>query len=276
MRAAAHRSPFGDFGPSMKMAKGPRRCLCDDGAVPDTTRRSLPLEMRLDWVAEVLDSLPMTVPHRRAALLAAGGAAYQPEAPVTDYAPAIMELDDDVLEELARAAHNSAITHPNHPQYPLAEDERVRYLAEVKEVAQEVESDSDLAPADRRHVQVLVQELTRALEAAPQTGAPPVETAAKAVVGDVAVYKGLWQRLSSKPWAKRLWGVAGALIVLVSAYSSAKDLVSDAASIWLGQPLAIVAELHPPQTQSPESETGHQNDVHDAETIPEDYTDEPR
>lgn len=230
----------------------------------------------MEWVTEVLDSLPRTVPHRRAALLAAANISYRAEAPVTDYAPALMQLDDVALNELGRLAHNFAFAHPSTPEYPMAEDERARYLAEIKVVAQDVDSDEDLNPAERQHVKSLIQELTRALEAAPQAGARPVETAAKAVVGDVTVNSGLWQRISPKPWAKRLGRVAAALIMLVGVYSSGKELASDA-SAWFGQPLAIVAEQHhQQQPRMSEAETSDQNDIHVAETVPDDDTDEAR
>jgi hypothetical protein len=116
----------------------------------------------MEWVTEVLDSLPRTVPHRRAALLAAANISYRAEAPVTDYAPALMQLDDVALNELGRLAHNFAFAHPSTPEYPMAEDERARYLAEIKVVAQDVDSDEDLNPAERQHVKSLIQELTRA------------------------------------------------------------------------------------------------------------------
>ncbi|MBB1515009.1 hypothetical protein H5398_03320 [Tessaracoccus sp. MC1679] len=223
----------------------------------------------------MLDSLPRTVPHRRAALLAAGDMSYKAGSPVTDYAPGLMRLDDKVLEEVARLAHNFALAHPSIPEHPMAEDERVRYLAEIKVVAQDVESDEDLSPTERRHVKSLIQELLRALEAAPQDGARPVETAAKAVLGDVALNRGLWQRLSPKPWMKRLGRIAVALSMLVSFYSDGKELVADA-SAWFGQPLAIIAEQHHPQPRMSEVVTSDENEIHDAETVPEDDTDEPR
>jgi hypothetical protein len=64
--------------------------------------------------------------------------------------------------------------------------------------------------------------------------------------------------------------------MLVGVYSSGKELASDA-SAWFGQPLAIVAEQHhQQQPRMSEAETSDQNDIHVAETVPDDDTDEAR
>lgn len=211
--------------------------------------------------------LHKTVPHRRATLLAAAGVTYKPDVPVTEYAPALMSMDGDKLEELADAAHLFALIHPNRPDDPIREGERVRYLKEVEDVAREVDADEDLSPGERRHFEALVDQLTKALEMAPQTGSRPVETAAKAVVGDTVVNKSLWERLASKPWVMRLAKASAALIMLVDVYSSGKELVVDASG-WFGQPIAITAQS--PNETAASSTRGEGEDIHDAETVADD------
>lgn len=218
---------------------------------------------RLNWVAEVLDSLPLTEPHRRAALLAVAQVAYRPETPVTDYATALVALDDEKLEELADAARVYKDCFPNLPDDPMPEDVRVRYLADTREVAGEIESDEDLDPLEQRHFKNLAHELIRALEAAPREGSKPVETAAKAVAGDLALNKPLWRRLATKPWAKKLAQVAAALIMLIGSYSSGKELASDAWT-WFGELPALTAAqrtAQPPPVDAADLELeGHEEE----------------
>lgn len=242
--------------------------------VTDITPSAATLEQRLDWATQVLDSLPLTVPHRRATLLAAAGVAYKLEVPVTEYAPALMKMNSDELAELANAADLFAALYPNRPVDPMIEEDRIRYLTDMTDVAAEVEADEDLAPSERRHFKALVDQLTRTLEMAPETGSRPIETAAKAVVGDAVVNKRLWTRIARKPWAMKLARVSAALIVLVSAYSSGKELYMDAAA-WFGQPSAITAELHPNQTAASNG-PGEAEDIHNAETVASDEQEEPQ
>jgi hypothetical protein len=238
--------------------------------VTDNAPRAL-LHMHMEWVTRVLDSLPQTVPHRRAALLAAAGVAYKPEAPVTDYAPALMQMNSAELELLAEHAAFYAIDYPNQPEDPMPEEERLRYLAEIRLVARDVEVDEDLAPAERRHFRGLLAQLCSALEAAPQSGAQPVETAAKAIVGDIAVNRRLWKRIAPKAWAKKLVGTATALIMLVGAYSSGKEFVTDVAA-WFGSlpAISVVQDADSIPTVDA-SDVGE--DIHDAETLGDEEAD---
>jgi len=214
----------------------------------------------------VLDSLEKMVPHRRAAVLAAAGATLKQSAPATDYAPKLMELDDALLEELADQASIFAAMYPNVPDDPFPEEKRVQYLSAVRSVVEAVEADGDLTLDEQWHVKSLVQHLARTLEAAPETGSKPVDGAAMAIVGDVALHRELWYGLRRKPWVRALFSVVAGIITVVGVYSSGKELAHDVWA-WMSPPPAISAQQQPPQSETPNDDTYSETDG--AGTVPD-------
>lgn len=165
----------------------------------------------------------------------------------TDYAVALMGLPDEELRDLAMAASYAATANPRPSTAdPLLEGTLAQHLSVIRNVVESVDSDSDLTHGERLHLSTLVQRLADALEAAPQMGPGPVETAAKAVIGDSQIHRGLWERIAGRGWARKLGNTVISLLALVAAYSSGKEMVMDLTG-WLHQPPAIPAKMSPPE-----------------------------
>lgn len=202
------------------------------------------LSRKMESVAGILEDLPKIRPSRRAALLAVGGVAYQPEARVTDYAVPLAALTQELLDELAWAASDYSQQYPNSEPSSVSEETRINLLREARSVSDEVEQDSDLSVPEQQHFKSLVQQLVAALEALPETGPNPTATAAKAIVGDSLIEGRMWSRLAGRKWLKRLGGIAAAVLMAVSAYPGGKELTHDFMS-WISAHPAISSGQSP-------------------------------
>lgn len=226
-------------------------------------REPLTLVSRLNFATEILDFLPKMVPNRQATILAVAGVEYDAGAPVTSYARSLMALSDGILEELAAQAQLFALWYPPTSENQFSEDERGEFLLGARSVAEEIDMDLDLTPQERGHIGDLVTQLIRALEMAPKDGSKPVDTAAKAIVGDTAVNKPLWARMSDKKWARALVKLVFGITAAVGAfggYPAIKEFAVDMGA-WPQPGTAISAPS--------EDVADVEGDIVDAEEIPE-------
>lgn len=166
------------------------------------------------------------------------------------YIGLLLGLSTEQLKEVSVEAQQVTAVKYTFASSALTEEARSEYLEKVRSLRDEIKADRDLRESDRAHILKLLQQLEVALSFAATQGADAVETAARAVVGDVAMNRGLWGRLSEKKgWVKDVIVTVGAILTVLDqtggAYSGVKQITEDVLS---HRPAIVSAQ---PQSDAP-------------------------